>query len=144
MSYRRRGTGGFTLVEMTVVLLIVAVVLAIAFPNLSRLFRRPSADDALHRLAGALGEARAEAIATRRSVRFTLADDRRSWRYAGHAGDAGAALLSLEGAPLPGGPAIVFFADGGSTGGRVTVSESGARRAVDVDWLAGRIAEAAE
>jgi general secretion pathway protein H len=34
---------------------------------------------------------------------------------------------------------IRFFPDGGSTGGRVTISAGEARQIVDVDWITGRV-----
>ncbi len=145
MVYRRRGTGGFTLIEMTVVLLLLAVVLTIVFPNVSGLFGRASSGDTVRRLADALTEARAEAIATRRSVRFSLGPERRAWRYAGRTGDAdGETTLSLSGAPLSGAPAIVFFPDGSSTGGRLTVGAADADRVIAVGWLTGKTTEITE
>lgn len=144
MATRRRDETGFTLVELTVVLLLLAAILSIVLPNITTLFGAPSSSDAARRLTDALAEARAEAIATRRSVRFSLAGDRRSWRYAGRTGDAGGVVLSLSAAPLGHAPAIVFFPDGGSTGGRIIVGSGGDRRVIAVGWLNGRIAETGE
>ncbi|MEE8332332.1 MAG: GspH/FimT family protein [Alphaproteobacteria bacterium] len=144
MVYRRRDEAAFTLIEMTVDLLLLAAILSIVLPNITSLFGAPSSHDAARRLTDALAEARAEAIAVRRSVRFSLSGDRRSWRYAGRTGDAGGAALSLSAAPLGGAPAIVFFPDGGSTGGRIIVGDRDDRRVIAVGWLNGKIAEAAE
>lgn len=144
-SDRRRRATGFTLIEMTVVLLLLAVILTIVLPNVSTLFGRPAAGGAARLLTDALREARAEAIATRRPVRFSLARDRRSWRYAGRTGGTGGGpVMTLSGAPLAGGPAIVFFPDGSSTGGRVALGDGGAGRAIAVRWLDGGIAAATD
>ncbi|MEE8445288.1 MAG: GspH/FimT family pseudopilin [Alphaproteobacteria bacterium] len=144
MCRRRRDETGFTLVEMTVVLLLLAAILSIVLPNVTSLFGAPSSHDAARRLTDALAEARAEAIATRKSVRFSLGGDRRSWRYAGRTGGAGGTALSISAAPLGRAPTIVFFPDGGSTGGRVSVGAGGDRRVIAVGWLDGRIAVTAE
>ena len=145
MVYRRRGARGFTMVEMTVVLLLLAVVLTIVFPNVSGLFGQAPSDDTVRRVADALTEARAEAIAARRSVRFSLGPEGRSWRYGERTGDTeGGATLFLSAAPLAGGPAIVFFPDGSSTGGRLTVGGNEPRRVIAVGWLTGKTTEITE
>lgn len=143
MTHPRRGERGFTLVELTVVLLVTAVVLAIIYPNLSGLFGRGAPRDTVRRLTDALTEARAEAIASQHSVRFSLGSDGRSWRIGGgeQGETAAGAALALAGAPLAGGPAIVFFPDGSSTGGRITVGERDTGRVIGVGWLTGRIAD---
>jgi len=142
MTHRRRGERGFTLVEMTVVLLLFAVVLAIVYPNLPGLFGRGAPRDTVRRLTEALTQARAEAIAARRSIRFSLGRDGRSWRIGEGKGETAAgAALTLAGAPLAGGPAIVFFPDGSSTGGRITVGDAATGRVIGVGWLTGKIAD---
>lgn len=145
MVHRRHGARGFTLIEMTVVLLLLGLVLTLVFPNVSGLFGQKSSGDTVRRLADALTEARADAIAARQSVRFSLGRERRTWRYGERTGEADDEItLSLSGAPLTGAPAIVFFPDGGSTGGRITVGDADETRVIAVGWLTGKTTEIAE
>ena len=135
---RRKGEAGFTLIELMVVLAILALVYAIVFPTVTMFFDRPRTERAGDALATALTEARAEAIARVRSLRFIVEADRRSWRYGDRRGAAPAGtFLDLTAAGAIGN-GILFYADGTSSGGHIKLRSGEVARIVTVDWLTGR------
>ena len=132
------------MLEMLVVLAVLGLVYALALPALSGVLAGPRLDGEARHLVAAVREARATAIVGGREVRFLVTG--RAWRFADRNGTVHEKLtLTLEapsgGADRDGRPSIRFFAAGGSTGGRLTLSgEAGVRR-VDVNWLTGRVTQ---
>jgi general secretion pathway protein H len=135
---------GFTLLETLVVLLVVALA-ATALPRLWGAGQgglvRAAADD----VAASLRDARLAARAEGRDARVvfdTGLGSVRPVRGPARPLPAGARLL-VEGAAAEadseGRIAIRFDAEGGSTGGRVTVSLGAHAASVDVDWMTGRV-----
>jgi len=108
---------GFSIVEMTVVLAIAAILLAIAAPDLSALIRQQQLKSASGDLFAALGMARSQALARGEVVKLLPrdpagADWRRGWRvFIDRDGDGqpgpGDELLAEHG-PLPAGVAVDF------------------------------------
>ncbi|MBP0444548.1 prepilin-type N-terminal cleavage/methylation domain-containing protein [Roseomonas sp. SSH11] len=136
---------GFTLFETLVVLLVLALA-STAVPRLWGTGQgglvRAAANDA----AAMLREARAEARRTGRETRVVFDTALGRFRRAdgGRTGNipAGASLV-IEGvaseADQEGRIALQFDAEGGSTGGRVTVLRGTAVAAVEVDWMTGHV-----
>jgi len=75
---RRRGEGGLTLVEVAVVMVIGAVLVAIALPNFNKLMARHQLETAARQLAADLRETRERAVTERAAyeVKFLVAADR--------------------------------------------------------------------
>jgi general secretion pathway protein H len=118
---------GFTLVELLVVLTIGALLAGVALPQVRTLLR-PDIDR------------------TTRSVALAIRDQRSLAMRTGSAATVTAdAILPM----LPGGTEVVedglgadgllFFPNGTSTGGRVVLGAADGSRAVNVDWLTGRV-----
>jgi len=147
----RRIAHGFTMLEMLVVLIVVAIIMATALPML--LGEGPSDSEmrgAARQLAAAARQVRSEAVAQRRETllvldleknRFKIDEDPREYRL------PEAIVLKLFTAQTDqisdtvG--SIRFFPDGGSNGGRITVGageDSNRKYEVDIDWLTGRVA----
>ncbi len=135
---------GFTLVEMLVVLAILALVMAVMPPLLAGSQGRAELDAAARELAAALRETRSLAIRDGRSASFTLDAAHRFRAGGGQARSLppslGLALAAGDEAHAAPSGAIRFFADGSSTGGRLTLLSGERRTDVTVDWLTGRVA----
>lgn len=140
-----RGEAGFSLLELLVALSIVALALVIAVPNI----RQASGSNSLrllsHRVASELQLARSKAILERRPVAFVA--DARTGAFGVEVGSIvlpPETVLAIAGSLLrPAGPhasRIVFFPDGSSSGGRVTLGNLKSLSMINVDWLTGSVA----
>lgn len=137
-----RGEGGFTLIEVLVVLVILGLSAALL---ISRGPARSTALDlrsAASQVAQALREARGEAIATNRPVAVMLDVVRRSLSINNRPAMMLAPSIQVTWTRDAGdrsGAAITFAPDGSADGGRITLAESARRVIVVVDWLTGRV-----
>jgi general secretion pathway protein H len=132
---------GFTLVEMLVVLVILALVVALVPPLLAGGEARLQLAASAREIAASLRETRSLAIREGRSEAFIVDG---AGRFRAGAGPARrlpqGLLLSITGvADVRARAAIRFFADGSSTGGRLILLRGERRSDVTVDWLTGRI-----
>lgn len=142
---RATRAGGFTLLEMLLVLMLMAaagVLAAVVFTGGVEGMRLRSESK---EIAAQLRYTRTRAIATGQPQRFRIDPARRLWEAADeHRGDIDASLsVRFTGArqaqARAGEGAILFFPDGGSTGGRVTLGAGPAAWSVDVAWLTGEV-----
>jgi len=131
---RRRD--GFTLVELTIVLAILALAASLAMPLLVKRAPAVSLGAATQEVRAALAAARSTAIATDRRVIFGGGDggysvdgERHRFAFAG-----GVAVETSARAR------IAFFPSGGSTGGSVVLRSAGVRREIEIDAITGRAA----
>ncbi len=141
---RQAGQGGFTLIELVVVIALLALVAAIAVPAAGRLFDLSSSAGDAERLAAALRQVRMAAISERRPKHVYIDLVRREWRHGEEVGtfDGGpsvAAFVPPGGRGLNQAPAIVFLPDGSATGGRIVLGDGHRQRNVTVDWLTGYV-----
>ncbi|MDR2172731.1 MAG: GspH/FimT family pseudopilin [Burkholderiales bacterium] len=147
----RRTVYGFSLLEMVMVLVLLAIVMGTALPIL--LGDGPSDGEmrsAARQLAAAARQVRSEAVAQRRETFLELDLERRTFKINEDPREyrlSEAIVLKLFTAQTDqisetvGG--IRFFPDGGSNGGRITVAageDSDRKYEVDIDWLTGRVA----
>lgn len=142
---RLKTLNGFSLLELLAVLAIMGAILVTVMPALLSTGGAELRTTA-RTLAAGLRRARSQAIQQHRTQSLTVDVNRREFE------------LSFEGRTrkLPDGidlklftarsaiesegrGAIRFFADGGSTGGRITVSNPRSALLVDVDWLSGQV-----
>ena len=129
-----RDTGGFTLLELMVVLAILSLAAIVSFTYLARDRERASLASAVQTVRAALGNARAAAIAEDREVTFAGGID--AYRIDGAREPlAAAADVTVE---IGGRAFIAFFPSGGSSGGRVILRGGGRRRDIEVEALTGR------
>ena len=138
---------GFTLLELMVVLAILALATLLALPAGTAVLQRTSLDTAARDLGDDLVRARALAIERQDETVLRLDAAGRRWQVGdGPVRDASAAVDGLDlalpeaGRDAAGVPAVRFFAEGASTGGRLVLRRGGRRETVTVDWLTGRVA----
>ncbi len=141
----RFGTG-FTLLELMVVLVLMAMVYAIAVPMISSVLPGTELKSAARELAAGLRQARGQAVMHKQQAALTLDVENHHFEISGdkHSYVLPPKLkISLYTAQseLSQGKvgAIRFYADGSSTGGRISVSLGERKYQVDVDWLTGQV-----
>lgn len=136
---------GFTLIEIVVVMTIIAAATLLAAMAVSGGFERMEIRSASKAIAANLRYARAQAIATGAPQRFVVDPGAHTWTGVdGRNGRIPDALSvrffgAREVQPSRSEGAIVFFADGASTGGRVQLVAKNAAWNIDVAWLTGEI-----
>src|SRR5579884_191304 len=141
-----RDAGGFTLIEMMVVLVVMGLLLALVFPHLGGSHRSLAA--AAHDIGAELRLVRDEAIYRGRPTRFFAratefgsSEDRRPH----HVPPGMMLTVSIDRAGSAGSSGgIRFFPDGSSSGGRVVVTSGREALSVSVNWIDGDVSIAAE
>jgi general secretion pathway protein H len=142
----KSSTGGFTLLELVVVLAIAAALFALALPSGSKQRDRAEMVNAARTVAAALRQTRSQAITAGRPAAFAI--DIASARY-GAAGARSAEQLPrgtevsvMTTAPDRRGETtglIRFYPDGSSTGGGVSLQRGRDRFDILVNWLTGGV-----
>lgn len=138
---------GFTIIELLVVMAVMAMAYALAGPMVSSGATGAELKASARQLAAGLRKARSDAISHRREAvltvdveahQFRLNDDPRIY----HLPKSVAVKLFTAQSELVNGTtgAVRFFPDGGSTGGRITVSARDRNYDVDINWLTGQVA----
>ena len=98
-------------------------------------------------LAAGMRKARSDAVSQRRETVLTLDVENRRFQLSGDSRiyrlpkDVEVKLFTAQSELVDSNTgAIRFFPDGGSTGGRITVSAKQRQYSVDVNWLTGQVA----
>ena len=131
--------GGFTLIELMVVLAILSLVIAMTVPFLTGRTAAGALPAATEEIRAALRAARSAAIAEGRTVAFRADPaggywlDRQHYPLAASAGPNSPLRIAITGSA-----GIAFFASGGSSGGRIRIEAVGNWRDIDVDAVTGR------
>ncbi len=139
----RAREGGFTLVEVLVVMIIIALVLGLVATSLSRSISGAEARESARNMVSALRYTRTRAILDKTEQVFTVDLEARAYEAPGKQ-----RVVLPEGVELQlttaasevmeeNVGAIRFFPDGGSTGGRVDLKVNGRDYVVNVAWLTG-------
>ena len=134
---------GFTLVELLVVMVIIALVLGLVATSMSRSISGAEARNAARKVMAQIRYTRTQAILSHEEQVFLVDTENRTYEAPGR-----------EAVQLPEGVDILlttarsemtseavggirFFPDGGSTGGRVDLFVNGREYQVNVIWLTG-------
>jgi general secretion pathway protein H len=143
---RARGSGGFTLIELVVVIALIAAATALVAGLLTVGLPGQQLRGAAREVAAQLRYARAQAIVTGEPQRFELDATTREWqgpkRRHGQLAKAieVVAVGAREAQSRPNVASYRFFPDGASTGGNIRLKRGDAEWRVDVDWLTGEVA----
>jgi general secretion pathway protein H len=139
---------GFTMIEMVIVVVLIAAVIAIVAGVVHRQMPGSRLRASAQQLAAQLRYTRAQAIASGETRVFTLDARSREW----HAGGKREGRLARDIAIVAVGArneqqregvaAVRFFPEGAATGGRFTLSNGDAAWQVDVQWLTGEVSVA--
>ncbi len=136
---------GMSLLEMLLVIALIAAIGVLTVGMMSGGMSGMQLRSASKEIASQLRYTRSQAISTGRSQKFTIDPAARTWTAPnGRNGDIPKAVgVTFTGArevqPRRGEGAIVFFADGASTGGRIKLNVKQAAWNVDVAWLTGEV-----
>jgi general secretion pathway protein H len=128
----RHRQGGFTLIEMIVVLAVLGLALSLVLLHGGAGSPALEFDSAVREVAGTLRLARSRAIADDRPVTVVIAPQ--SFQL-----DGGAAIVLPPMLSMTGNGLIRFLPDGGSSGGQITLHMAERAMTIDVDWLTGRV-----
>ena len=142
----RRAVRGFTLLELMAVLLVLATVLTVSLPSITRSTGGSSTElrAAARIVAAGLRQTRDRAITANRAavMEFDVKSRRirlgLRTRQLPRWGRFGLFTARSERIDATRGT-IRFFPDGSSTGGRVMLGTDNRSLSVDVDWLTGRV-----
>ena len=145
MSHRIARVRGFSLLEVLLVVGLIAVTGVLAAAAMSGGFDRIALQSTSKTIAAQLRYTRAQAISTGEPQRFIINPQARTWQaLTGRHSTIPASLeveftgaRELQSSDSEG--AILFFADGAATGGRVRVLLRDAAWQVDVAWLTGEV-----
>ena len=138
--------GGFTIIELLVVMVIMALAYTLASPMISSGVSGAELKASARQIAAGLRKARSDAISRRQESvltldlatrQFQLSGDQRVYRLPSSV----AVKVFTAQSELVGGTAgsIRFFPDGGSTGGRISLSANARNYDVDINWLTGQV-----
>ena len=140
---RQLRNGGFTLVELLVVMVIIALVLGLVATSISRSISGAESRQAARKMVAALRYTRTRAILKKTQTVFTVDTDAHSYQAPGKGAvvlpEGMDVVLTTARSELTSEAAggIRFFPDGGSTGGHVELIVNGREYRVDVAWLTG-------
>lgn len=141
---------GFTLIEITLVMVIAGLLFAIALPNMGALSDSLAYRGAVREVISAAQSARRQSARTGQPVDLVIYPERKE---VGIVGDqSGLATLpdvvsltvtsAAEVSPEAGAAAIRFYPFGGSTGGDIEIAgPGGAGTLVQVGWLMGDVTQ---
>lgn len=137
---------GFTIIELLVVMVIMALAYTLASPMISSGVSGAELKASARQIAAGLRKARSDAISRRQESVLTLDLATRQFQLTGDARvyrlpPSVAVKVFTAQSELVGGTAgaIRFFPDGGSTGGRITLSANARNYDVDINWLTGQV-----
>ena len=145
-GFEGRGAGGFTLIELVMVIALIAAVTIAFVALLNAGLPGQQLRGAARDLAAQMRYARAQAMASGEPQVVTLDAATREWRAPKERrGQLSPKIEVIAGGARESDPAPTvatyrFFPDGASTGGHVRLRRGDAEWRIDVEWLTGEVA----
>jgi general secretion pathway protein H len=133
--------GGFTLLEILVVIVLLALMIGLVVGAGPAESPAASLESAADGVAGALRLARGEAIAHDRPVAVTLDPMARTLRVGRGPAARLAAGVAVMTKAADETPHIVFAPDGTASGGPIILAAGRLRREIGINWLTGEVTE---
>jgi len=137
----RRSDDGFTLVEMLVVLAILALTMLMSLPYVRGAGDARVLEAVAQTIVARLRQTQALAIANNAERAFSI--DLKNTKIIGliFALPDGAKLRveTAQGLVTTDTASFRFFADGGSSGGKITLSKGASNYEIDLNWLTGAV-----
>ncbi len=142
----RASQRGFTLLELLVVMAILAITYAVVGPSISSGVAGTELKASARQLAAGLRKARSDAVAHRRETVMTVDVEGHQFQLSGDPKiyklpkSVAVKLFTAQSELVNATSGSVrFFPDGGSTGGRISVSANARNYDVDINWLTGQV-----
>ena len=139
-------SGGFTLIEMLIVLAIAGITLATLVPSFAPAIARAQMHSATRDIASALRHCRGQAMLKSKDAFFELNTAKHTYRVSDRSRtfklppDIKLSLYTTTTETVDEDTGRMrFFPDGSATGGRVTLMANRQKRLVDVNWLTGEV-----
>ncbi len=143
---QNRASPGFTLLEVLVVFVIFALILAIVPPYLPNVLAGNQVRAAARDLAANLKKTRGLAISAQQEAVLNLDVEQKTFAVNGRAKNltipeyARLSIITARSEQLSGNKGrIRFFADGSSTGGQIKLAWKQQEYVIDVHWLTGAV-----
>jgi general secretion pathway protein H len=137
---------GFTLIELMIVLIVAVLGFAVLGSNISSGNQTTKLQATARNIASALRYAHGQALVTRNTVSVAINLDDNSYQISDQAKiyrfptEIEVSLVVAEEEFAQGDTgSIRFFADGSSTGGRITLEWGKQLRRIDVNWITGEV-----
>ena len=151
----RSASGGFTLLELLVVLVIAGLLFSLGAPRVGKLYDSMQYREAVRELVSAAKNARRDAFATGQPMDLLIdtSGNRYVLTHQSQKVDLEefeplpatldiSVVYAVEVSPRPGLAAIRFYPAGGSSGGEIKVIRpSGAGVQLTIDWLLGAVTQ---
>jgi len=146
VASRNKPQRGFTLLELVVVLFVVVLGFSVIGLNLSAGRETTELKAAARDIVSALRYARGEALMTHQDAALTLNLGNNSYMVSGRdkiyriPESISVTVVTAQTEVTGRGTAnIRFFADGSSTGGRITLERGKTSWKIDINWLTGQV-----
>jgi len=138
-----RHSSGFTLVEMMAVLVLIAVFAAISLPYTSLSGDRTRLMSTARLIAARFEAVRAAAIDQNKPMSIAIDSksrkitDSRTAQIDTIPNDFALTITSAQNEVIDSNATFGFFADGGTTGGKVTLTKGDRSASINLNWLTG-------
>ena len=136
----KRDERGFTLIELLVVLALASLVLAVALPRLDTSGETVALRAATTELKAVLRAARSAAITANRDLLFAVDPSGHGYTLDGAPHALGSRGFAAEALRLEPPARILFFATGGSSGGRLAIRGQLSEQVLEIDGVTGQVA----